>query len=209
MIFEDRKDAGKKLAKALQEFSEKEGVVVAGLVRGGVVVAAEIAKVLNLPLDLILVSKIGAPGNEELALGAIGEKGMGVFNDDLITLLGVSKDYLRKEIELKKEELRVRKEAFFRGRSAPQLDGKEVILVDDGIATGASMRAAIRSARAQGASKLILAAPVAAPDSLSDLEKEVDRVVCLSSPSLFQAVGTFYQDFSQVDDEEILDILCP
>jgi len=205
MLFEDRRDAGKKLAKELSKYKGDAEVVVVGLARGGVVVAAEVAKSLSLPLDLVVIRKIRAPNNEELALGAIAEEGKGVMNDHLVSLLGVSKDYLRKEVEKERDILKKRKEVYLKGRTAPALEGKTVILVDDGIATGASMKVAIASMRGQRAGKVILAVPVAAPESIEEMK--VDEAVCLSVPVLFQAVGKFYKDFSPVMDEEIINLL--
>lgn len=207
MIFKDRSDAGRQLIPLLHSYKNRENTMVLGLARGGVVTAYEIAKGLNLPLGVVVVRKVGAPGNEELALGAVTEKGEGVFNEDLITLLGVSKDYLKRQIEKEKHLAQARIELYYGNRPAPNVKDKTVILVDDGIATGASMRVAIHSIRSQGAKKIILAVPVAAPDSLKKMEKEVDEVHCLQSPTYFEAVGSFYKKFDQTSDEEIISLL--
>ncbi len=207
MLFKDRSDAGRQLVPLLQSYKEQENTLVLGLARGGVVTAFEIAKALNLPLGIVVVRKVGAPGNEELALGAVTEKGEGIFNDHLITLLGVSKDYLKRQIEKEKQVAKMRLELYLGKRPLPSVKGKTVILVDDGIATGASMRVAIHSLRSQGAKKIVLAVPVAAPDSLKKIEKEVDEVHCLQSPSYFEAVGSFYKKFDQTADEEIIRLL--
>jgi putative phosphoribosyl transferase len=207
MIFRDRQEAGMQLSAKLMEYKGKSDVIVMGLARGGVVVAYEIAKNLQLPLDVVVVRKIGAPGNEELALGAITASGEGIFNDHLITLLGVSSDYIKHQIEKEKALAKKRLELYFGKRPRREFKGKTIILVDDGIATGASMRVAIHSMKSEGAKKIVLAVPVAAPDSLRKIEKEVDQVVCLSSPAFFESVGGFYKTFDQTSDEEIIKIL--
>jgi|SRR5579862_3771082 len=207
MLFKDRQDAGRQLALQLLKFKNKSDVIVLGLARGGVVTAAEVAASLHLPLNVIVVRKIGAPGNEELAIGAIAEQGEGIFNDHLIGLLGVSSDYLKKEVERQKRVLKERLSRY-RGKSASlHLKDKMVILVDDGIATGASMRVAIASVRYAGVKKIILAVPVAAPDSLRKISKEVDEAICLSSPAFFESVGSFYRLFDQTTDEEVIQLL--
>jgi putative phosphoribosyl transferase len=206
MIFRDRSDAGKQLSSKLGNLKGSDAVVI-GLARGGVIVAAEVATALGLPLDLLIIKKIGAPENEELALGAVSEEGIGVFNDHLIAMLGVSKEYLRKEIEKKRELIKGARTSFLKGHPPVELDGKTVILVDDGIATGASMKAAIRVARAHKAKKVILAVPVAASESLKEMGSEVDEVICLHSPSNFYAVGAFYKQFPQVTDREVAALL--
>lgn len=204
MIFKDRLDAGRQLAKELIAFSDSKNVIVIGLARGGVILAAEIAAALHLPMDIIVVRKIGAPGNEELALGAICESGEGVFNESLVSFLGVSQEYLEKEVERQRTLIKERL-ALYRGHGCPlSVQDKTVILVDDGIATGASIRVAIQSLRSLGVKKLVLAVPVAAPDSLQKIEKEVDRVVCLYRPSFFESVGSFYEVFNQTTDAEIV-----
>ncbi len=203
MLFKNRQEAGSQLAARLQAYKELGDVLVLGLARGGVVTACEVAKALHLPLNVVVVRKVGAPYNEELALGAVTASGEGIFNDHLIAVLGVSPEYLKREVE-KQKKLAQQRLDFYRGSlPAPDLEGKSVILVDDGIATGASMRVAIRSVRGEKAKKIILAVPVASPDSLRQIEKEVDEVVCLSCPSFFEAVGSFYRDFGQTSDEEI------
>ncbi|MCI0382764.1 MAG: phosphoribosyltransferase [Chlamydiae bacterium] len=207
MLFQDRSSAGISLSAKLQKFKDQKDVAVFGLARGGVVVAYEIAKELHIPLGIIIVRKVGAPGNEELALGAVTEKGEGIFNSHLINLLGVSPDYLKKQIEKEKETAKRRRQFYFKNRTPIEMAGKRVILVDDGIATGASMRVAIKTARAEGAKKIILAVPVAAPDSLDLIKKEVDEAICLSIPSYFEAVGAFYKEFDQVSDDQIIRLL--
>ncbi len=207
MHFKDRLDAGCQLAQKLLGYFKRPDVIVLGLARGGVIVAAEVARRLHVPLNVIVVRKIGAPGNPELAIGAIGESGEGVFNRELIAYLGVSPDALQHEVAIQKKNLQARL-ALYRGiTKAPNLSGKVVILVDDGIATGASAHAAIQSVRSQSAKEIVLAVPVAAPQALSQLMPEVETVVCLYSPDAFEAVGEFYELFGQTTDEEIVALL--
>lgn len=207
MIFQDRIEAGKKLAEALSSYRGKKDVVLLGLARGGVVVAHAAAKELDLPFDVIIVRKIGAPDNPELALGAIAEKGRGIFNEELITLLGVSKEFIKREIEREREVVKQRKEKFLQGKEPLSLEEKIAILIDDGIATGASMKVAIESVKAQKAKKIVVAVPVAASDSLKEISEMVDEVICVSKPPHFPAVGAFYREFKQVTDEEILQLI--
>ncbi|HEY2811660.1 MAG TPA: phosphoribosyltransferase [Rhabdochlamydiaceae bacterium] len=207
MLFKDRKDAGRQLVPHLLKYKGQTDVIVLGLARGGVVTASEVADALHLPLNVVLVRKIGAPGNEELAIGAIAEEGEGIFNEHLIGLLGVSNDYLKKEIERQKRVLKERLN-LYRGKATPlELKNKTVILVDDGIATGASMRVAIAFIRHCKARRIVLAVPVAAPDSLKTISKEVDETICLSAPAFFEAVGSFYRVFDQTLDEEVMQLL--
>lgn len=207
MLFNDRRDAGRQLVPSLSKYKDLPNVLVLGLARGGVVTAHEVASGLNASLNVIVVRKVGAPGNEELALGAIAEHGDGIFNEQLIGILGVSHQYLEKEVEHQKKILKDRLDLYRGNSAAPVIEGKIVILVDDGIATGASMRVAIKSARDAGAKKIVLAVPVAAPDSLRKIQKEVDEVVCLSSPVFFEAVGAFYKQFDQTSDQEVIHLL--
>ena len=207
MFFLDRVRAGEKLAEKLQEFKGAKETLVMGLARGGVVVAAAVSKGLNLPLGVSIVRKVGAPGNPELAIGAVAQKGDAIFNDRLIAILGVSKEYLLREVEKQKKIARDRERLYFKECAQPQIENRTVILIDDGIATGASMRVAIRSIRSEGVKRLVLAVAVAAPDSLEQIRAEVDQVVCLYAPEYFEAVGAFFKDFDQVSDETIIKIL--
>jgi putative phosphoribosyl transferase len=207
MFFKDRRDAGRQLVPQLSKYKNCKDVIVLGLARGGVATAYEVASGLNVPLNVVVVRKIGAPGNEELAVGAIAEHGEGIFNEQLIRILGVSQDYLKKETERQKQILKSRLDRYRKNAQAPHLKEKTVILVDDGIATGASMRVAIKSVRDAGAKKIVLAVPVAAPDSLRKMQMEVDELVCLSSPAFFEAVGAFYGRFEQTSDEEVVRLL--
>lgn len=207
MPFKNRSDAGRQLVPRLAVYKGQPDVIVLGLARGGVVTAYEVAEGLSLPLNVIVVRKIGAPGNEELAVGAVVENGEGIFNDHLIALLGVSSEYLKREVERQKKIAKERLELYRSSCPSPELKGKTVILVDDGIATGASIRVAIKAVKSAKAKKIVLAVPVAAPDSLRLLEKEVDEAVCLSTPLFFEAVGSFYQSFNQTTDDEIVRLL--
>lgn len=207
MLFNDRQDAGRQLATRLLAYQGSSDALVLGLARGGVAVAAEVAVLLRLPLNVVVVRKIGAPHNEELALGAITHTGEEVFNDPLIGLLSVSREYLRKEIEGEKKCAEERIQHYRKNCPAPVLTHKTVILVDDGIATGASIRAAIRALRKDGVKKIVLAVPVAASDSLNLLRKEVEEIICLSTPIFFESVGSFYQQFNPTSDEEIIHLL--
>lgn len=207
MIFVDRQDAGKKLAVALEKYKNEKGVVVIALPRGGVIVASEIAKALRVPLDIIVPRKIGAPQNPELALGAITEDGQGVWNEELIKILGVTKDYLDETIKKEQKEARRRLQVYRGNKPALNLKNKTVIVVDDGIATGATMHAALNYVRKKNPKKNILAAPVTAPDTVRGLQKNVEEMVILDTPEFFSAVGQFYQNFPQNTDEEVIKIL--
>lgn len=207
MFFLNRAQAGERLAEKLVELKGAKETVVMGLARGGVAVAAVVAQELGLPLGVSIVRKVGAPGNPELAIGAVAQSGEAVFNERLIALLGVSKEFLLREVEKEKKSALEREQRYFKGRSRPTVENRRVILIDDGIATGASMRVAIRALRAQGAREIVLAVPVAAPDSLDRIGREVDRVVCLHAPDFFEAVGAFYKEFDPVSDDDLLKIL--
>jgi len=205
MLLEDRIEAGQKLAQKLLKYRESSDIVVIGLPRGGVVVAAKVAAVLDAPLDIVVPRKIGYPGNPELAIGAISEEGEGVFSLSLLNL--VSEEYLRAEMEKEKIEA-ARRLRVYRGDRPPLfLKNKVALLVDDGVATGATMRAAILSARKKGAAQVVVAAPVIAPDTLEQLRQEAEEVVYLAAPESFGAVGAFYRSFEQTSDEEVIRLL--
>lgn len=205
MVFKSRVEAGKKLAEKLSSVGSN-GVVL-GLARGGVVIAATIAKELKLPFDVIIVRKIPAPGNEELALGAVAEDGKPLFNDRIVSTMSVSKEYLQSEVERQRELIQKRKKLYREGRSLQEIKDKVAIIVDDGIATGATMRAAIGAVKLKKPSKIILAIPVAAREAFQELSKEVDEAICLSLPQYFEAVGAFYREFDQVSDVEVIALL--
>lgn len=202
-VFRDRTEAGRLLAGALSRYGGREDVVVFGLPRGGVPVAAEVARHLQLPMDVLVVRKLGAPGQEELAIGAIGEGGVRVLNAGLIRNLGLSDEALDRLAAREAAELERRVFAY-RGAHEPlEIGGKTVIVVDDGVATGATMRAGLLALRARGAARVVAAAPVAAEDAAEDLLDEADEVVILEKPLWFNSVGQWYEDFSQTSDEEV------
>jgi putative phosphoribosyl transferase len=206
MPFADRSDAGRRLADRLEHF-RGEDVVVLGLPRGGVPVAFEVARALGAPLDVIVVRKLGLPFQPELAMGAIGEGGVRIVDRALVRLARVSDEELAAVEASERAELD-RRARRFRGHRAPApLAGRTVIVVDDGVATGSTARAACQVARARGAARVVLAVPVAPPDSITELSAVADEVVCLETHALFLAIGRFYADFSQTPDEEVLDLL--
>jgi putative phosphoribosyl transferase len=205
-FFVDRVDSGKRLASALKNFSGKKGIVLA-IPRGGVVVGYMIAKTLKLPLDIIIPRKIGAPDNPELAIGAVAEDGTSILNQNLIKYLGVTREYVIEETERQKKEIRRRLELYRQDISYPNLKGLDVIVVDDGIATGSTMKAALASVKNRGAASITVAVPVGPPSTIDELEKMADRVVCIYKPEFFQAIGEFYRDFNQTSDEEVIGLL--
>lgn len=207
MIFKDREQAGELVAKKLEKYRQSKDVVVIGLARGGVVVAASIAKILKLPLDVICIRKIGAPNNPELAIGAIGSSGDVFLNEDLISYLNVPPSFLQAEMQRQKALAKAREEIYHKSFPAVSLKEKIVILVDDGLATGATMQAAIAKMKKEGALRVIVAVPVAAPDSWEQIKPLSDEAICLDTPHFFQAVGQFYDNFSQVEDGEVIAIL--
>ncbi len=207
MIFEDRVDAGRRLAHELKEYAHKPDTLVIALPRGGVVVGYEVASALDLPLDILSPRKIGAPINPELAIGAITETGEGILSEELIAELDIPPEYIQRAIAREKEEARRRLHTYRQGRPPRNLQDKVVLLVDDGLATGATMRAAIRTCRAENAATLIMAIPVAPPDTLDRLKKEVDKTICLAAPASFFAVGQFYKYFDQTSDREVIELL--
>ncbi|MFC1842313.1 phosphoribosyltransferase [Candidatus Dependentiae bacterium] len=205
--FKDRADAGRKLVPELEKYKDNPEAIVIGLPRGGVVPAYEVAKALNLPLDIIVTRKIGAPMQPELALGALTQEGEPILDDHLISMVGVTKKDLEPIIQEERIEGQ-RRLALYRGdRPALDLEGKIAILVDDGLATGATMRAAIASAQNLGAQKIVAAVPVSPPDTLRKIKNLVDEVVCLGTPEPFWGVGGFYDFFTQTQDQEVIDLL--
>jgi putative phosphoribosyl transferase len=206
-MFKNRKDAGQKLANALLKLAKQKDAIVIGLPRGGVVTAYEVAKTLQLPLDIVCPRKVGAPFNHELALGAVTETGAGYFNKDLINQLDISHEYLEKEIEKEKKVSEIRGATYRKGKPPLNLKDKVVILVDDGLATGATMKAAIQLVKSLKAKKVIVAIPVSPIETLEEVKELADEVFCLTAPSHFQAVGQFYDDFSQTEDDEVIELL--
>lgn len=207
MIFKDRRDAGRKLTKKLLSFKNKPNTIVIGLPRGGVITAHIIAKALKLPLDIIVVRKIGATFESELAIGALTEECEPILDQQLIESLNIKNSYIKEQIILEKKEAE-RRYKLYRGNRLPlDLKNKTAILTDDGIATGATMRAAIVSAKAKGASKIIVAVPVIASDIVDTVGGEVDELIYLDAPLLFDAVGAFYEEFEQTTDKEVIEIM--
>ncbi len=205
-IFEDREDAGKRLAEELGEYRGK-GVLVLALPRGGVAVGYEVAAALGVPLDVFISRKIGAPGNPELAIGAVAENDGLWLDQESIALLGVSEDYVREETERQRAEIARRIQIYRQGRQLPVIAGKIVIVVDDGIATGYTILAALKGIREMGPGVLVAAVPVAPRESLWQVSKVADRVVCLATPEPFYAVGFHYVGFEQLSDEDVLGYL--
>lgn len=205
--FADREEAGKLLARSLEQYKNDPNAIVLALPRGGVVVGFEIARFLRIPLDILVVRKIGAPSNPEFAIGSIDDEGKTILNDSVIDYYNISKTYINETIEKETKEAQ-RRQRHYRGKRSPiDLKGKTVILVDDGIATGFSMRAAINSVKDRGAKKMIVAVPVAASDIVNKINEEVNEVICLIIPDIFIAVGSFYNYFPQTTDEEVIDLL--
>ncbi|MBN2112901.1 MAG: dienelactone hydrolase family protein [Acidimicrobiia bacterium] len=201
-MFRDRRHAGAALGERVRALGLARPVVL-GLPRGGVVVAAEVAQALGAPLDVLVVRKLGAPGNPELGIGAIAEGGIAVHNEDLIARLGVSRAALEAVSRREEAELERRTRAYRRGRPPLSLEGRTAVVVDDGLATGYTARAAVAAARARGAAGVVLAVPVAAPETAAEFEALVDRVVCVEIPGFLFAVGASYEDFSQTGDAEV------
>jgi putative phosphoribosyl transferase len=207
MRFRDRHEAGRLLAEKLTFLRDRENLIVLGVPRGGVVVAYELARGLDAPLDVYITRKIGAPYNPELAIGAVASDGTVVLDEELVTRLGIPQDYVEAETARQKAEIE-RRLAEYRGERPPLLIiDRTVVLTDDGVATGATILATIRALMAQRPAQLILALPVGPPDTIARLKKEVDELICLSTPRLFWAVGAFYIDFSQTSDEEVKSLL--
>jgi putative phosphoribosyl transferase len=207
MIFRNRQEAGQRLASRLGEYANREDVIVLGVPRGGVPVAFEVATALNLPLDIFVLRKLGVPGHEELAFGAIGSGGVRVLDASVMEQLGISDLDIALVTRAEREELE-RREGLYRGSRPPlHVYGKTVILVDDGIATGSSLRAAIHALRPMKPAAIVIATPVAPPSTVRCLQHEVDELVCVEMPEPFYGVGQFYHDFSQVSDEEVIELL--
>lgn len=208
MQFANRIVAGRLLAKKLIAYSDRPDVVVLALPRGGVPVAYEVARALNAPLDVFLVRKLGVPGYEELAMGAIASGNVRVLNNDVVDYLGISNDLIDEVAAREQRELE-RRERLYRGSSPPvTVSGRTVIIVDDGLATGSTMRAAVNALKDRGPDKVIVAAPVAARETCESFNKDVDSTcVCVMSPEPFRGVGLWYRDFSQTSDEEVCYLL--
>jgi putative phosphoribosyl transferase len=204
--FSDRVDAGRRLAAALADLAGKNSIVLA-IPRGGVVVGYEIAKALKLPLDIIIPRKIGAPDNPELAIGAMTEDGTIILDDKLMAYMGVPMEYVEEESERQKIEIQRRLKLYRQNEPYPSLKGLNVIIVDDGIATGSTIKAALASVKNHGASSVTVAVPVGPPSAIKELKRLADSVVCLFTPEYFAAIGQFYVNFDQTSDEEVIQLL--
>jgi putative phosphoribosyl transferase len=205
--FQDRAEAGRLLAQRLRRFAGRDDVVVLALPRGGVPVAYEVAKALGAPLHVFVVRKVGVPGHEEFALGAIASGGLLVLDEDLVRRLGIGRAELERAVAAEAQELERREAAYDGTRRPPQLEGKTVILIDDGLATGSTMRAAALAVRRQNPAGIVVAVPVAAEETCDEFRDVVDEIVCEVTPKPFRAVGLWYEDFSQTSDEEVRELL--
>jgi putative phosphoribosyl transferase len=207
MLFKDRTAAGQVLAKELAAYANRSDVLILALPRGGVPVAFEVAKALNAPLDVFLVRKLGVPGQEELAMGAIASGGVCVLNDEVVAGLGLSETIIDKVAQKEQQELERRERLYRDDRPAPDLHGRTVILVDDGLATGATMRAAVRALQQQQPDQIVVGVPVSSPETCQEFQTEVDDIVCAMTPRPFHSVGLWYDDFEQTTDDEVRDLL--
>ncbi len=205
--YRDRAEAGRHLAEKLAGYADRPDVLVLALPRGGVPVAYEVARALHAPLDVFLVRKLGVPGHEELAMGAIASGGMRLLNESVVRALRISSKDIDQVAKVEQAELERREREYRDDRPPPDLRGKTVIVIDDGLATGASMRAAVVALRRQRPARLVVAVPVAAAATCEEFRSEVDEVVCASTPEPFHAVGLWYEDFSQTTDDEVRDLL--
>ena len=205
--FPNRAEAGRLLAEKLSKYAGRDDVIVLGLPRGGVPVAYEVAKSLGAPLDIFIVRKLGVPGFEELAVGAIASGGVRVLNEDVVRALPNADEIIEAVMAKETAELQRREQTYRDGRSAPELHDKTVILIDDGLATGATMRAAVKALRQRGVTKIVVAVPVGPPETCREFEDVADEVICATAPEYFQAVGQYYEDFSQTSDEEVRELL--
>ena len=207
MKYQDRREAGQQLAARLMAYANQPDVLVLGLARGGVPVAFEVAEVLGVPLDVFVVRKLGVPGHEELAMGAIASGGVRVLNEEVVRQLDILPEFIH-TVAAREQRILEYREHFYRGdRPAPEVQGRTVILVDDGLATGATMRAAVAAMHQRQPARMVIAVPVAASSTCDELRAEVDEVVCTATPEPFYAVGAWYEDFSAPSDAEVRDIL--
>jgi predicted phosphoribosyltransferase len=205
--FADRTKAGQALAEKLAAYAGRDDVIVLGLLRGGIPVAFEVAMALGAPLDVFLVRKLGAPGHEELAMGAIASGDVMVVNEEVVKALKVSPEVVEAKITAERQEL-ARREALYRGDSPPRdVRGRTVILIDDGLATGSTMRAAVTALRRQHPAKIVVAVPIGAPSTCAEFQKIADECICDITPEHFRAVGLWYKDFNQTSDDEVRDLL--
>jgi putative phosphoribosyl transferase len=207
MIFKDRTDAGRKLAARLKRYADRADVLVLALPRGGVPVAYEVAEALKAPLDIFLVRKLGVPGYEELAMGAIASGGVRVINKDVVRQLNIPGEVIDAVAADEQQELARRERAYRDNRPPPNAKGRIAILIDDGLATGSTMRAAAAALRKQGPARIVVAVPVSSPETCDEFRSEVDEIVCAVTPEPFRGVGLWYEDFSQTTDEEVRELL--
>ena len=207
MLFEDRHHAGRHLAEKLMTYANRDDVTVLALPRGGVPVAFEVAKKLNAPLDVFLVRKLGVPGQEELAMGAIASGGIRVLNDDVVNYLGIPTPVIEAVASQEQRELERRERSYRGDAPPPDVKGRTVILIDDGLATGSTMRAAAAALRGLRPAHIVMAVPVAQPETCDEFREEVDEIVCALTPQPFHGVGLWYRDFSQTTDEEVQELL--
>src|SRR5256884_2381497 len=205
--FPNRIEAGRILAENLEKYADRDDVIVLGLPRGGVPVANEVAKRLRAPLDVFIVRKLGVPGFEELAAGAIASGGVRVLNEDVMRAIPYADQAIEAVTARETAELERREQIYREGRPPPELRDRIAILVDDGLATGATMRAAVKAVRQSGAARVVVAVPVGPPDTCREIEQEADETICLSTPQYFQAVGQYYEDFSQTSDDDVRELL--
>ena len=205
--FANRTEAGRQLAEKLEKYAGRDDVIVLGLPRGGVPVAYEVAKRLRTPLDVFIVRKLGVPGFEELAAGAIASGGVRVLNQDVVRAIPYAEEAIEAVTAKETTELQRREQIYREGRPPPELRDRTVILIDDGLATGATMRAAVKALRQRGAARIVVAVPVGPPDTCHEIEEQADETICLSMPAFFQAVGQYYEDFSQTSDEDVRELL--
>ncbi len=204
-LFADRAEAGRKLAGALKDISKNS--IILAVPRGGVVVGYEVAKELRIPLDLTIARKIGAPGNPELAIGAVAEDGTYILDNSLVEMLGVPQDFIESEADKQRVEIKRRLQKYRNNAPPPKLANREIVVVDDGVATGSTLKAALLSLSKVGAKSVTVAVPVGPPDTIKALKRHADRVVCLFTPDPFYAIGEFYGNFDQTTDEEVTDLL--
>lgn len=205
--FHDRYEAGRRLAGELRAYAGRDDVIVVALPRGGVPVGYEVAHALGLPLEVMQVRKLGVPGHEELAMGAIASGGVRIVSENVVEALGIPERVIATVAAAEVQELERRERVYREGRLFPEMRGRTVILVDDGLATGSTMRAAVAALRSLGAARLVAAVPVAPKESRDAMREVVDEVVCASVPERFQAVGEWYDDFSQISDQEVSELL--
>lgn len=207
VVFKDRTDAGKRLAEELEEYAGRDDVILLALPRGGVPVAFEVAKKLGLELDVFIVRKLGVPGYEELAMGAISSGGVKVMNMTVVDSLQITGDDIDSVVEAERKELERREDLYRKGKAKLDVTGRTAILVDDGLATGATMKAAVQALRTQKPENIVVAVPTASRETCEEFAADVDKTVCLTTPEPFYGVGAWYEDFAQTSDQEVCDLL--